>query len=41
MIEIDYNGALPCNIELMDEPGKMVNFNDADTKVRPMPSAHF
>jgi len=32
-IEIDYNGAFAvCNIELMDEPGKMVNFNDADTK---------
>jgi hypothetical protein len=31
-IEIDYNGAFAvCNIELMDEPGKMVNFNDADT----------
>jgi hypothetical protein len=32
-IEIDYNGAFAvCNIELMDEPGKMVNFNEADTK---------
>ena len=32
-IEIDYNGAFAvCNIELMDEPGKMVNFNDADSK---------
>ena len=32
-IEIDYNGALAvCRIESMDEPGKMVNFNDADTK---------
>jgi hypothetical protein len=32
-IEIDYNGAFAvCNIEMMDEPGKMVNFNDADTK---------
>ena len=32
-IEIDYNGAFAvCRIELMDEPGKMVNFNDADTK---------
>ena len=32
-IEIDYNGALAvCRIEPMDEPGKMVNFNDADTK---------
>ncbi len=32
-IEIEYNGAFAvCNIELMDEPGKMVNFNDADTK---------
>ena len=32
-IEIDYNGAFAvCNIEPMDEPGKMVNFNDADTK---------
>ena len=32
-IEIDYNGAFAvCNIELMDEPGKMMNFNDADTK---------
>lgn len=32
-IEIDYNGAFAvCNIELMEEPGKMVNFNDADTK---------
>lgn len=32
-IEIYYNGAFAvCNIELMDEPGKMVNFNDADAK---------
>ncbi len=32
-IEIDYNGALAvCRIEAMDEPCKMVNFNDADTK---------
>lgn len=32
-IEIDYNGAFAvCNIELMEEPGKMVNFNNADTK---------
>lgn len=32
-IEIDYNGAYAvCRIEPMDEPGKMVNFNDADTK---------
>ena len=32
-IEIDYNGAFAvCNIELMEEPGKMVNFNEADTK---------
>ena len=32
-IEIDYNGAfVVCSIEPMDEPGKMVNFNDADTK---------
>ena len=32
-IEIDYNGALAvCCIEPMDDPGKMVNFNDADTK---------
>jgi len=32
-IEIDYNGAFAvCNIEPMDEPGKMVNFNEADTK---------
>ena len=32
-IEIDYNGAFAvCNIELMEEPGKIVNFNDADTK---------
>lgn len=32
-IEIDYNGAFAvCRIEPMDEPGKMVNFNDADTK---------
>lgn len=32
-IEIEYNGAFAmCNIELMDEPGKMVNFNDADIR---------
>jgi hypothetical protein len=32
-ITIDYNGAFAvCNIEPMEEPGKMVNFNDADTK---------
>ena len=32
-IEIDYNGAFAvCCIEPMDDPGKMVNFNDADTK---------
>ena len=32
-IEIDYNGAFAvCRIEPMDEPGKMVNFNDADAK---------
>lgn len=32
-IEIDYNGAIPvCRIEPMDEPGKMVNFNDAGTE---------
>ena len=32
-IEIDYNGAFAvCNIEPMEEPGKMVNFNEADTK---------
>ena len=32
-IEIDYNGAFAvCRIEPMDEPGKMVNFNDADSK---------
>ena len=32
-IEIDYNGAFAvCNIEPMDEPGKMVNFNEADIK---------
>lgn len=31
-IEIDYNGAFAvCRIELMEEPGKMVNFNEADT----------
>ena len=31
-IEIDYNGAFAvCRIEPMDEPGKMVYFNDADT----------
>ena len=34
-IEIDYNGAFAvCNIELMEEPGKIVNFNDADTKIQ-------
>lgn len=32
-IEIEYNGAFAvCNIEPMDEPGRMVNFNEADTK---------
>ena len=32
-IEIDYNGDfLVCRIELMDEPGKMVNFDHTDTK---------
>jgi hypothetical protein len=32
-IEIDYNGAFAvCRIEPMDEPGRMVNFNEADTK---------
>lgn len=32
-IEIDYNGAFTtCRIEPIDEPGKMVDFNDADTK---------
>jgi hypothetical protein len=32
-ITIDYNGAFAvCNIEPMEEPGKMVNFNEADTK---------
>lgn len=32
-IEIEYNGAFAtCSIESMDEPGKMVNFNDADLK---------
>lgn len=32
-IEIDYNGAFAtCRIEPMDAPGKMVNFNEADTK---------
>ena len=32
-IEIDYNGAFAvCRIEPMDKPGKMVNFNNADTK---------
>ena len=31
-IEIDYNGAFAvCRIELMGRPGKMVNFNEADT----------
>ena len=30
-IEIEYNGAFAvCRIEPMEEPGKMVNFNDAD-----------
>ena len=34
-IEIDYNGAFAvCNIELMEEPGKIVNFNDANGKSR-------
>ena len=32
-IEIDYNGAsAACRIEPIDEPGKMVNFNAADSK---------
>jgi hypothetical protein len=32
-IEIDYNGAFAtCRIEPIDEPGKMVDFNDADAK---------
>lgn len=32
-IEIDYNGAFAvCSIEPMDEPGRMVPFNEADTK---------
>ena len=32
-ITIDYNGAFAvCDIEPMEEPGKMVNFNEADTK---------
>ena len=32
-IEIDYNGAtVACRIEPIDEPGKMVNFMEADTK---------
>lgn len=32
-IEIDYNGAFAvCRIEPMEEPGKMVPFNEADTK---------
>lgn len=32
-IEIDYNGAFAaCRIEPMEELGKMVNFNEADTK---------
>ena len=32
-ITIDYNGAFAvCDIEPLEEPGKMVNFNDADTK---------
>ncbi len=31
-IEINYNGAIAvCRIEPMGEPGKMVNFNEADT----------
>lgn len=34
-IEINYNGAFAvCRIEPMEEPGKMVNFNEADTKSR-------
>ena len=32
-IEIEYNGAFAvCSIEPMDEPGRMVPFNEADTK---------
>ena len=32
-IEIEYNGAFAvCSIEPMDEPCRMVNFNEADTK---------
>ena len=32
-ITIDYNGAFAvCDIEPMEEPGKMVNFNESDTK---------
>lgn len=32
-IEIDYDGDLAaCRIEPIDEPGKMVNFNEADDK---------
>ena len=32
-IEIEYNGAFAvCSIEPMDEQGRMVNFNEADTK---------
>jgi len=32
-IEIEYNGAFAvCSIEPMDEPGRMVPFNGADTK---------
>lgn len=32
-IEINYNGDFAvCRIEPMEEPGKMVNFNEADTK---------
>lgn len=32
-IEIEYNGAFAvCRIEPMDEPGRMVPFNEADTK---------
>ena len=32
-IEIEYNGTFAvCSIEPMDEPGRMVNFNEADTK---------
>lgn len=32
-IEIEYNGAIAvCRIEPMDEPDRMVPFNEADTK---------